>query len=205
MGDFYEYLLALAGYGKWLVTGGPYLAENIIKRVKPEWIASLDKKINVRLRKRIEVGIILGAVFVAGFLAWRDEHAARQSASRNPSIRHLREDQKDRIRVGLSLPLSETYNFQINSMPNCDECEQFAEEMREFFNTIPGWHAEGGPLIFVQSRPRRNLWLLANEKVHLAIVDKVEKAFVAGGVPLIRSNEEVQPDAFVILVARPGN
>jgi hypothetical protein len=78
MGEFYEYLWALAGYGKWLVTGGPYLVENVVKRLKPEWIAWLDTKISAQFRRRIEVGIVLIAVFLAGFLAWRDEHIARQ-------------------------------------------------------------------------------------------------------------------------------
>lgn len=119
--------------------------------------------------------------------------------------RHLLPDQKQRIRVGLALGPDESFGFQINSMPSCDECEQFAEEIRDFFNTIPGWQAGGGPLIFPQDRPRRNLLLVARDQDHLAIVDKIYNAFADGGVRLVRSNEELQPGTFVILVARPGS
>ena len=73
----------LAGYGKWLLTGGPFLVENIIKRVKPSWIQWLDKKIPAAIRLRIEIGIMLIAVFIAGFLAWRDEHRARLALAEN--------------------------------------------------------------------------------------------------------------------------
>src|SRR5580692_8381208 len=55
MGEFYEYLWALAGYGKWLLTGGPFLVENIIERVKPSWSQWLDKKIAAAIRLRIEI------------------------------------------------------------------------------------------------------------------------------------------------------
>jgi hypothetical protein len=85
MGEFSEYLWALAGYGKWLLTGGPFLVENIIKRVKPSWIQWLDKKISAAIRLRFEIAIILIAVFVAGFLAWRDEHLARAALESGPT------------------------------------------------------------------------------------------------------------------------
>jgi hypothetical protein len=119
-------------------------------------------------------------------------------------IRHLTTDQKDRMRPILRLDPTETYSLQVNSMPNCDECEQFAEEVRAFLNTIPGWKAGGSGLIFAQP-PRRGLWLVANEaEQHLRPVDKLFKAFEDAGVPLRRSNEGVAPGTFVILIARQG-
>jgi hypothetical protein len=82
--DFWEYLSVLASYSKWLLTGGPFLAENIVKRVKPSWTRWLDQKISAGIRVRIEIGILFIAAFVAAFLAWRDEHIARRSIVMTP-------------------------------------------------------------------------------------------------------------------------
>jgi hypothetical protein len=98
MGELWEYLIVLAGYGKWILTGGPFLAENIVKRVKPSWTQWLDKRIAAATRVRIEVGIIIVAVFFAGFLAWRDEHLARHFASNNP----LQQTTIDRLSADLT-------------------------------------------------------------------------------------------------------
>lgn len=66
----------------------------------------------------------------------------------NQEIRSLKPDQKRRMELTLQLNPTEHYAFQVNSAPNCDECEQFAEEIREFISAIPGWSAGGGPLTF---------------------------------------------------------
>ena len=49
----------------------------------------------------------------------------------------------------LRLEHDEIYEFQINSVQNCEECEDYAEELRKFINTIPGWKAGGGTLTFL--------------------------------------------------------
>jgi hypothetical protein len=83
--DFWEYLTVLASYSKWLLTGGPFLAENIVKRVKPSWTRWLDQKISAAVRVRIEIGILFIAAFFAAFLAWRDEHVARRNVVTVPT------------------------------------------------------------------------------------------------------------------------
>src|SRR3974377_1310231 len=59
------------------------------------------------------------------------------------SARHLQPDEKARMAVALRLSPAERYAFQINCIPDCTECESFAEELRNFFNTIPGWTVSG--------------------------------------------------------------
>jgi hypothetical protein len=76
-GDLYAYLLAVFSYWKWAVTGGPFLLDNIVKRVAPEWMKRLDTMVPPPIRTKYEIRIMLLAVFLAGFLAWRDEHHAR--------------------------------------------------------------------------------------------------------------------------------
>jgi hypothetical protein len=148
--------------------------------------------------------LILSGAFWSLFYIFELKRELKISESRQ-EIRHLTSDQKQRLQQGLQLSPNENYTFQLNSMPSCDECEQFAEELRTFFNTIPGWKAGGGPLIFAQQRPRRGLWLVSrDEEKHSVPVEKISKAFDGAGVALIHSSEEVQPATFVILVARPG-
>ena len=49
------------------------------------------------------------------------------------SGRHLRPDQKIRMTAALELSPQEQYAVQINCIANCEECELFAEELRDFF------------------------------------------------------------------------
>src|SRR5262249_44208814 len=118
------------------------------------------------------LALVIAAVAVTAPASVYFYLTAPESHQPLPEIRHLRSDLKDRMRRELALNIDETYSFELNSMPSCDECEQFAEEIRTFVNTIPGWKVSGGPLIFAQP-PRRGLWLIANESdQHLRPVDK---------------------------------
>jgi hypothetical protein len=76
------------------------------------------------------------------YLEWQIPSGALGS----PGGRHLNADQQERMKLLLQLAANETYSFQINTTPRCDECELFGEEIRTFFNGIPGWQAGGGPL-----------------------------------------------------------
>ncbi len=60
--------------------------------------------------------------------------------------RHLTNDQKERMAPFLKLVSTENYWIEINSVPNCDECELYAEEFREFIGAIPGWRATGSAI-----------------------------------------------------------
>jgi hypothetical protein len=147
--------------------------------------------------------VILSAIFGSIFYIFELRSELRRSEARQ-EIRHLTSDQKERLRKGMQLNADENYSFQLNTVPSCDECEQFAEELRAFINTIPGWKTAGAPLIFPLQVPRRGLWIVSREQDHLAAVDKLNKAFGDAGLPLTRSNEEVQPGTFLILIGRPG-
>jgi hypothetical protein len=76
-GDLHSYLLALGSYWKWAVTGGPFLLDNIVKRVRPDWAKKLDELLPPPRRQKYEIRLMVLVAFLAGFLAWRDEHHAR--------------------------------------------------------------------------------------------------------------------------------
>jgi hypothetical protein len=147
------------------------------------------------------LSIVLSAIFGMTFYIF-DLRKEIKIYEAKLEIRHLRSEGKDRMRRALALGPNEIYELQVNSAPGCDECEQFAEEIRIFLNTIPGWKAGGGPLIFPQP-PRRGLWLVAADLTSRP-VELLFKAFEGGGVPLTRETEGAVPNIPVILVARQG-
>jgi hypothetical protein len=120
-------------------------------------------------------------------------------------IRHLTANQKDRIRNEMTVGLNEKYELQVNSLPSCDECDQFADEIRTFINTIPGWTAGGGPLMWPGPEElHRGLWLLADDQdQRKSPALKVNNAFADAGLRLQQSSGGIHPGFFVILVARP--
>jgi hypothetical protein len=118
--------------------------------------------------------------------------------------RHLGADQKDRIRRDMALNPTENYYFQVNSLNSCDECEKFAEEIRAFINTLPGWKAGGGPLMFPSPEAwHHGLWLFAADKdAHTPPVEKVAKSFADAGLPLEQTSDGVNPGLFVVFIGR---
>jgi hypothetical protein len=121
-------------------------------------------------------------------------------------VRHLREDQKERIRRGMALNPNEKYDLlQVNSLPSCDECERFGDEIRIFINTIPGWTAGGGPLMWAAPQELHNgLWLMATDEDRKMIpVKKINNAFSDGGLPLQQRSDGVYPGLVVLFVGRP--
>jgi hypothetical protein len=133
------------------------------------------------------------------------EHVREPKVAPHTEGRHLDADQKVRMKKALQLGPDENYEFQINSSPSCEECELFAEELREFFNTIPGWKTNGGPLLFQMPTQLRGLILFSLKETKTAeVTAKIKGAFSAAGMPLQSQADGVQSGSFVILVARPN-
>jgi hypothetical protein len=74
VGIFYSYLWALAGYAKWLLTGGPFLVDTLIKKYRPDWAEKLDRWVSPSTRRKFELRLFFLAIFFAGFFAWKEEH-----------------------------------------------------------------------------------------------------------------------------------
>ena len=77
-------------------------------------------------------GVLGEAFYIAGLRQQSGASAASKA------VRHLSPDQRARMRLALRVKPTKTYYFDINSLPDCDECEQFAEEIRAFINSVPG-------------------------------------------------------------------
>jgi hypothetical protein len=121
-----------------------------------------------------------------------------------PEGRHLTADQKIRMRPILRLDPTETYELQVNSAPNCDECELYADEIREFLSSIPGWKPRGSAIIFSEPfRRRRGIVIITREdEKKSSSVEKISKAFDAAGIILSNEIENYQKGQFVIVIYR---
>jgi hypothetical protein len=75
--DFWSYIGVLWADARWLLAGGPYFIDTIVKRAWPDGAEWLNGFVRPKIRYNIEITIIGLAIFLAGFLAWRDEHHAR--------------------------------------------------------------------------------------------------------------------------------
>ena len=80
MAVFYQFCGAF--FTNWFLymTAGPFLLDEIFKRICPKYRDKLSKYSSIRLRRRIEIAIILAGVFYAGFAAFSDEHTQREAA-----------------------------------------------------------------------------------------------------------------------------
>ena len=150
-----------------------------------------------------ELWIVLIAITISVLLPAYVWYIEAFPAVHIESASHLTSDQKDRMEMALKLTSTEQYSFQINSVPSCDECERFAEELRDFLNTIPGWTISGGPLIFSDGHWRRGLLLSTrDDERHTAPVEHVRRAFDSAGIKLETESEEFKKGTFVIIVGR---
>jgi len=144
------------------------------------------------------LGGILMAAAVAAAVAW-----AIQTKAPIDSSRHLSDDKKISMAAKLQLDPNETYSVEFNSASNCDECEEFAEEIREFINKLNGWKATGGTTIFGSARERGIKIVVRTIDDKLKAATLIHDAFENAGIPTIWNYYEQQPGGtFTVLIAR---
>jgi hypothetical protein len=204
--DLSLYFWGLWGYARWFLAGGPFFVDTIIKRIFPEFASKIDRVVKPQTRVRIELLLLFLAMFVAGFLAWKDEHLGRIAAEGSPSRagRHLTSGQQERLKTRLRADGDQKYSIQINSVPNCDECEDYAQEFRDVFNELNGWKADGGVLSFSGYPYRYGLGFSVNSTYPKGLNSIITSAFDAAGIA-IRSEDAAdygRETAAVIVVAR---
>ncbi|SRR5260370_26318971 len=88
--------------------------------------------------------------------------------------------------VALKLSSDENYAIQFNSAPNCDECEDYAQELRDFVSGLPGWKANGDVITFAGNANKTGLRLSVNSAAPAQLATKLVAAFEAASIPLIQ-------------------
>jgi hypothetical protein len=74
VGTLYEYCSALLVYWLFLIPGGLFTVDTTLEYLWKGYRQWLDRFISREARRKLVVGTALAGVFLAGFLAWKDEH-----------------------------------------------------------------------------------------------------------------------------------
>jgi hypothetical protein len=85
MGTFYLYLGAVAGHWLAFMSAGPFVVDQFLQWLSPSVKEKMDAKLQPRVRRRIEVALMIIGVFLAGFFAFQDERDARLAAEHKAS------------------------------------------------------------------------------------------------------------------------
>jgi hypothetical protein len=120
--------------------------------------------------------------------------------------RHLREDQQARMRPKLQLSSNQSFSIQINSAPNCDECEVYAQDFRDFIRSVSGWDAGGGALTYWDPHETpAGLQLIPGTKGHPEASKMILAAFAVAGIPISERAPTDYPDwdAVIVVGRRP--
>ncbi len=99
---------------------------------------------------------------------------------------------------------SRPYKIEINSVPNCEECEDYAQELRELVGQIPGWKSGGSVLTFGGYPYRMGLKLFRNKKSSVQVTQKLAAAFASASIPMTEDppEEYQEPDAIIVVARR---
>jgi hypothetical protein len=82
--DLLSYLSAIWGNARWLLAGGPYFVDTAIKRVAPRFHNYVNTKFSEPARRRAEISVFFCGMFIATFLAWREQHNVALEAANRP-------------------------------------------------------------------------------------------------------------------------
>jgi hypothetical protein len=146
----------------------------------------------------------LGSILVFYLLAAMIGVAvSRVMVPSGPFVRQLTAKQEEKMRPILKSDQNEQYAFQINTIPSCEECELYAEDMRDFFNDVEGWKASGSPLIFSDPLWRTGVYVVVRRgEENSAAVQKIKAAFRAAEIKFYTFIEDLPAGTFVVVIAR---
>jgi hypothetical protein len=151
--ELFDYLYASIYW--WLAIMGTvaFLAGDLLKWIPWPW---LDRNFPREKRRPFEIATMIIVVFLAGFQAWRDEHAklealqekyqTERAALAKREYDHLSEVQRQKLFESLLTAQASQFHVTVNSEPNCNECEDLAEELRDVARAAR-WAANGAPLM----------------------------------------------------------
>jgi hypothetical protein len=134
MDVFYLYLAAVGANWWAFMMAGPFIIDEAIKWLSPRGKAWLERNLGIEKRRRIEVYMMVFGVFLAGFLAFKDEHEARQRAE---TQNHGNAEQNQKILaakslIGVGIRQGETLS---RDWPNKDP-DKFEQEANEWENRM---------------------------------------------------------------------
>jgi hypothetical protein len=126
-----------------------------------------------------------------------------QSPAAISQARHLSTEQRAALVADLRAQGPGQYRFEFISASGCDECEEYAEELREAFTSVPGWTAGGGMAIFGSAAVRGIKLLVHSTEEKPDIGKKIRSALTAAKIRFEWSEGgNVPADGANVLIAR---
>ena len=170
--------------------GFPFIVDEAVKWFWPagkEWLAA---NLSAQRRRNIEIALMLAGIFLAGFLAFKAEHLARLDAERitagpATAARILSKQQRERLSSSLKIPATEHYAVEFNSVPNCEECEEYAQDFRDFISTLPGWKAGGSTLVFSMPYQIGLRLVLRSDEKSSVVAERIRAGFADAKIALL--------------------
>jgi hypothetical protein len=152
MEEIQLYLWALGANAKWMLAGGPYFLEGIVKRLAPEQFKKLEERWPATKRKPFEIWIMAIGVLLAGFFAWKDEHALRVAAETQvTTLQTQLRQKKDRASIKEQLKnffvtSNDIFFRQLPKDISNEDFQKFVADSNRWFNETAQWiYANLGP------------------------------------------------------------
>jgi hypothetical protein len=149
-----EFFWALGTYWWTLVPSGVLMIVPILEsHLLEDKQAIIDAWWPKKNRARHIRWVSAAAVLVAAFLAFDDVNTRNRALQRQLAFvptpaRHLKNEERVQLITSLRASGGANQSVEINSASNCDECEEYAQELREVIGSVPGWKVTGGTTIF---------------------------------------------------------
>jgi hypothetical protein len=121
-----------------------------------------------------------------------------------PNVRQLTGEERVRLVTSLRGAGGTDQSVEINSASNCDECEEYAHELRDAINSVSGWKATGGTTIFGSAAIRGIRFDVRSLDKRPQAIIKLGAAFEAAKIPFewIETEQLAQGYEYHVFVAR---
>jgi len=151
-----------------------------------------------------ELWLVIGMILIAIVVPLIIQMYSAKTVSPDISqARHLGIEERAALLADLRSQGADRYRFEVISASGCDECEEYAEELREAFSSVPGWSAEGGMAIFGSAAVRGIKLLVRSTGERPTIAKKIGSALTAAKVKFEWSQDgNVSPEGANLLIAR---
>jgi hypothetical protein len=138
------------------------------------------------------LALIIGGAFYIQDLRDRISHESRR----------LTPQQKTRLSAALQLGPNDKLSLQINSIPNCEDCEDLAQDLRDSFSEIQGWSVSGGVLIFPYPPSlRTGVHLSVGADYNPVLSKRILSAFDSANIPItVTSPEKLAGGMFAVIL-----
>jgi hypothetical protein len=192
-----------------LLTGTVLVVEQVLEFLLPGIWRRIEARYPKGRRRRFLLWCALAAFVVASFQAYDDVNLRLRQAQKNSTAaqgRHLSSDERSRMAKYLRQnrtcggpDCTSSFEITIDSAPNCDECEVYAQEFRDFVKSASDWSVRGGPLL--TAHQGKGIQLYTAEGVDRPeSAQAFSKALLEAGLAFSWETESVEAKQFFTVV-----